>query len=229
MLDRIRLERVLNLQEKSYALLRWVSATLVGGKLSFAVAHDAMDTGEAAEEWIGRHLSNIPPNARPATGEATEFARLFASYLATSFELDKPATRLQTYDGCWCGYCAYLQAGPRLRARNPSKKANRMAAELKKIYLRDLAAELKLGLGYVELQLRGAAIGADPALRKDLAMATWSAELLRRAEFASQGEGVLALWREFAWQDGRVVRDFKLTAEHACRAEVSMLCALRSA
>ena len=57
----------------------------------------------------------------------------------------------------------------------------------------------------------------DP--RKDVALATWGFEMLRRSEFASQGEAVLALWREFAWEAGRPRRGFRLTARAIVEAE----------
>ena len=66
-----------------------------------------------------------------------------------------------------------------LRARNPNKKAHAEALQLKQAY-----AE---GLG----------IDPNPVLMtRDLTVATYAHELIRRSKFASQGEGVLVLWRE---------------------------------
>ncbi len=145
-----RLARVLELHEKSFALLRWVRDSLKQGKISFSVVHQSSDTAVAAEEWIRRHLGNIPVEARPLEDDAAIFARLFVSFLTTSFRLNSNATRL---------------------------------------------------------------------ISKSISRATWGSELLRRSVFASQGEAVLALWREFAWQNGSPKRKFKLTAQCLIEAE----------
>ncbi len=59
------LERVVNLQQKSYALLKWINEGLQRGVLDFKYIHGAMDAGSAAKEWIGRHFENIPTDIRP--------------------------------------------------------------------------------------------------------------------------------------------------------------------
>ncbi len=63
------------------------------------------------------------------------------------------------------------------------------------------------------------AVIGNSDLHEQIAIATWGAEMLRRSEFASQGEAVLALWREFAWEKGRPKRDFRITARAICEAE----------
>src|SRR6185295_8207526 len=80
-----RLEQVLALHEKSYALLRWVKGALRQGHLSFSTLHTSTDSTAAAEEWIRRHLTNIPVEARPKPDDMTAFSRLFAAFLVTSF------------------------------------------------------------------------------------------------------------------------------------------------
>jgi hypothetical protein len=215
MFDPQRIHDVVGLHEKSFALLRWVRASLKRGLLSFAVVHETTDTALAAAEWIERHLENIPEGARPRKEQLPMFSRLFVSFLTTSFQLNANALRLVSDCGCRCSYCAYLQAGPNLDPRYPSKKDARTALELRRIYLGNLAAEGRVAnAGAVVDRLLGSS-----ELTIDIALATWGAELLRRAEFASQGEAVLALWRQFAWENGAPKPKFQLTAAKLVEAE----------
>jgi hypothetical protein len=215
MFDERRVALILDLHEKSYALLRWVKAALKEGRLSFSVVHDATDSETAAREWIQRHLPNIPADMRPDQADIPAFARLFVSFLKTSFQLNPNATRVVSPCGCWCSFCTYLQAGPNLDPKTPSKKDMGMARELKRIYVTRLASEAAPGLPPETIET----ILGRRDLRERVAMATWGAEMLRRSEFASQGEAVLALWREFAWENGRPKRRYKLTARTICEAE----------
>ncbi|HWE38914.1 MAG TPA: hypothetical protein VG406_20360 [Isosphaeraceae bacterium] len=215
MLDEARVARVLRLHEMSYALLRWVQAALREGRLSFDVVHDAGDSAAAAEEWIRRHRANLPLAERPAEPDVPAFVCLFVSFLKTSFRLNADSTRLVSDRGCRCPFCSYLQAGPRLEPRTPSRKHAESARALERIYLTRLASELPTS---PPSELVEAIVDVGD-LRESVALATWGAEMLRRAEFASQGEAVLALWRAFAWKDGRPRKDFKLTARALCAAE----------
>src|SRR5690348_1547536 len=87
MFDETRLREVLELQRRSYALLRWANHAAKEGRLKFSELHGNMSTAEAARSWIGRNLSSLPPEARPSPEQVEEFAHLFASYLVTSFEV----------------------------------------------------------------------------------------------------------------------------------------------
>ena len=58
-----------------------------------------------------------------------------------------------------------------------------------------------------------------PELARQLAIVTYVSELGRRSSFRGQGRPVPALWREFAWRDGRPVRSFELSTEDVLGAE----------
>jgi hypothetical protein len=227
MFDPEELAHVVALQEKSYGLLRWVQKALRKETLRFDVAHEALSASAAAREWISRHLTSIPHNLRPAADELDVFAHLFASYLMTSFEL-RPSPRIRQIPlcrCCTCPLCSYLVADY-LVPRRLSKKAKGVARDLKRIYLTARAAEL----GVPEAPARVARALAAPELQEELALATYGAELLRRAEFSSQGEGVLALWREFAWEKaGSPRKDFRLSAPKIVEAEQALCRFLRAA
>jgi hypothetical protein len=222
--DPQQIHEIVDLHQRSYALLRWVRASLRKGLLSFSVIHGATDSASAANEWIRRHLKSIPEEARPREEQIPMFARLFASFLTTSFRLNSNSRRMISGCGCYCSYCAYLQAGPNLDPRTPSKKDVQTAVDLKRIYIAMLASQLGIpnASGVVDRVL-----GLSD-LATDISMATWGAELVRRTEFASQGEAVLALWRQFAWEGNSPRAKFQITAKKLIEAERNIVRSIRA-
>jgi hypothetical protein len=224
MIDVSTLQTVLQLHEKTFALLRWVGGQLRHGSLDWSRDHADMSAGEAAEDWLRRNLHNLPGDARPGEEELRAFARLFASYLQTSFEIVRPehGRRLSSC-GCDCCFCSYLSSAPYLKPRSLSKKARATAMELKRLYLQELARDTGVSVN----PERGAELtfGQSP-LTRELALAAYAKELIRRTEFMTQGEGVYALWREFAWKDGHPDRGFRLTAKAIAQAQNNLLAAL---
>jgi hypothetical protein len=220
------LAETIDLHQRSYELLKWVGRNLRGGKLEFSVVHEAVSNADAANEWLRRHWHNLPASGRPLENQLDAFAHLFASYLTTSFKLiEAPRNRVVSYCGCWCTYCTYLGQADRLQVRSPSKGAKRAADELKKVYLTYLASEHDRHLSIPQVET----LIADPGLREALAMATYSHELIRRTKFASQGEGVLALWRQFAWTEkGAIKVKFKLDVDTILKAESRVVSHLRA-
>lgn len=213
--------RVVDLQQKSYKLLRWAGDSLQSGTLNFKTVHTALGLSEAAKEWVGRNLASIPREARPDPDDLDTFAHLFASYLETSFDLiPQPGQRLTSAcNGCACRFCSYLVAADHLRVKNPDKKAQQKARQMKELYLSSLAVERELSVSYSDVEK----LLADPALTEDISYATYGRELLRRSQFASQGEGILVLWREIAWDArGKIKKGFALSAERILKAEASL-------
>ena len=208
MFDQARITAAIEMQRRSFALLKWVQDALRGGGLSFAVVHQTTDSAAAASEWMERNLANIPADARPAREEVPAFARLFTSYLTTSYTLSASTKRTVSYCGCYCSWCTYLRSSPDLIARSPTNKDVRAAKELKRLYLGDLAVEADV----VDPLQAVERVVESSALHESVALCTWTTELLRRMEFASQGEAVLSLWREFAWKDGRAEKEIPASA-----------------
>jgi hypothetical protein len=213
MLDRERVDTLLDLQRRSYALLRWIDGKVQSGTLPLGSLHGALDASQAATEWLSRHAATLPADARPPEGKLPEFARLFASYLVTSFEV-RPRKRVRA--ACGCELCAYFVEVPNLKARAPSKADRQIADELKLDCLEALAGEAGVPLFREEL---ADILRSNAALETPLALVTYVRELDRRAEFRGQGRPVLALWREFAWKNGRPMRGFELATEKVLQAE----------
>ncbi len=212
-------KRVIELHGKSYQLLKWVNNSLIHGDLKFDVIHDTMGISDASLEWIRRYYDNIPPDARPPMEYIDEFACLFASYLTTSFELVSVHKIRKSYCGCYCQVCSYLISAEYLMPRKLSKKARKNAFELKRIFLSSLADNLKLALleNEIDQLLR------DKELREKIALLTYCNELIRRTQFASQGEGVLFLWREIAWQGTAPKKGFSLKTEDIMNAQNAII------
>ncbi len=220
MFQRDEIRQAVRLQEKSYRLLRWVGRQLKSGALKFDQIHQAMSMGEAARQWLGRHWDSLPQDARPERREELEpFAYLMASYLATSFELKPREPYLETYCGCYCRWCSYLAAGPRLKVRKVTKKARRDAQELKAVYLQGLAEFLDRDVPGTRLLELAEQRGEG----HHVSLATYGNELVRRTRYASQGEGILVLWREIAWEGHRPKEDFRLQAEPLWQAQEHLL------
>jgi hypothetical protein len=217
MFDADELRRVTGLQQRSYELLRWVNDALRAGTLSFKAVHEATTLSEAAADWLERNRANLPPNLRPAEEDRDAFANLFVSYVTTSFHLrENPGLVSVAPRGhCYCPFCSYLARANYLAVRVPDKKAAARARELKELYLSGLAQELGVPLSSAE---RDAPI-TDPALAEAVSYATYGKELVRRSQFASQGEGILVLWREIAWEKGKLKKGFTLSAERILASE----------
>jgi hypothetical protein len=225
MFDPTRLALVLDLHERSFAFLKWVRDALQLGSLSFSVVHTTADSSTAAIEWIERHQANIPCHVRSPEDQIPTFARLFVAFLTTSYKLWPAKTRRVSDCGCYCNWCSYLRSAPSLESRTPAKKDFQTARELKRIYVGRLAEELRLENAATAVE----SVVNLAALHEQVAVATWSAELMRRSEFASQGEAVLALWREFAWQNHQPRKKFRLQLAAILAAEQDVCAALRAA
>ena len=219
------LERVVDLQQKSYKLLQWVGASLQTGALSFNTVHSSLELAEVAKEWVERSLDSLPLEVRPSRAETDAFAHLFASYLETSFDLvARPGQHLVSPCGCYCSFCTYLVSANHLKVKNPDKKAQQKARQMKELYLSALVAEAVGSLPYPVVK----ELLSDTTLAEDIAYATYGRELVRRSQFASQGEGALVLWREISWDKrGKIKKGFTLSAVRMLRAEAAILDRLR--
>ena len=214
MFDAEILKRLLALHEKSYALFKWLNGSLSRGKRSLASVQSTLSFSEAASDWLRRNRAGLPDDLRPAETDLEDFAHLFVSYLATSFEV-VDGTMVRACPGCCC--CVYWLGNRHLRARNPDRKAKATAGKLKVLALRSLADEAELPFTDAELQ---AFVRERADLAASLSLFAYAHELFRRTRFASQGEAVLALWREVAWDPkGSPKRKFRLKADAILKAE----------
>jgi hypothetical protein len=105
---------------------------------------------------------------------------------------------------------------PNLKVQTPSRRDESIARALELDYLEELSVETGLPLLRDELRT---VLGRTPELARAVAILTYVRELGRRSAFRGQGRPVLALWRQFAWKEGRLDRRVQLTAEKVLAAE----------
>jgi hypothetical protein len=223
-IDRARLEQAVDLQRRSYALLKWLGNAIPRGFISFHTAHAYANSTESARAWVSEHFDNLPNAARPPARDSetvNRFSNVFASYLRSSFDLkENPGTRLKTSCGCDCEFCAVAVSAPHLRAKRLGRADKERAKRLEFDCLNDLAASLGLSLNSEAL----AALLLDHRTREKAALVTYAGQLLRRCDGAHAGPWVLALWRTFAWHPtGSPIRNFELTPELVLEAERELI------
>jgi len=229
MLDPVRLAEAIDLQKRSYALLKWMAEAIPRGFISFETAHEYADSAAAASAWIGEHFDNLPLAARPPSRDEQtlrRFANCFASYLETSFDLEeKPGTRLESHCGCYCPYCTIAVSAPHLRAKRLGRPDKARAEQLERELVGELAVSQEVPIGADAIQ----SLLADRPLREQAALVAYAHQLLRRCDGAYVGPWILALWRTFAWlPTGSPKQDFELTPATVLDAENALVQRLSS-
>ncbi len=225
MLDREELFQAVDLHQRSYNLLLWLSTAIEKGFVQFNRAHDFMDEAEVAADWIQGHLLNLPPECRPEQHEQLKpFAQFFATYLTTSFDLVKePGKRLEPYGSCTCPMCSYIVAASHLKTKKLFRRDKLRARKLKITAVQQLSREHDAFLD----QEQAEKLVDSEANATDVATLAYGQQLVERVRGKSEGPAVLALWREIAWKKtGSPKKDFKLDAEAILNAEQSLVNAI---
>ena len=225
MLQPDSLSKIVDLQQRSFLLLKWLADAIGEGFIRFETAHDYSSMPAAGEAWIREHYLNLPERLRPEQEDVGVFSAIFSTYLKNSFDLHAdPGKRLYSEDAhCFCRFCSWMIGVPRLQPKKlkpaDKKRAQTMIADT----LRRMASQHELEISdrkYDEVL-------ANPDLREALAMTTYGYDLLRRAQGAPSGPAVLHLWRSFAWVlGGGPKKKFRLNAVDICAAEQQIFQAL---
>jgi hypothetical protein len=199
MLDKARLAAAIDLQARTYRLLRWLDVAAGRGFISPAKAHVyAGPPTDAVIEWLGVHYGNLPAGCRPKSRSEDDlraFSAMLSTYLLISFEFDEnPRRRLASSCGCYCLFCTYLAMGPHLKVRMTTPADRKKALRLRQHCLMQLALES----GHPISEEQAEKLATRPELVKAVARVTYGSQLLRRAEGHAEGPSVLLLWRQFA-------------------------------
>jgi hypothetical protein len=221
MFDPRELDRALDLRQRGYLLLRWLSQAIDRGFVSFDAAHSYTTFAETAAVWLDRHYCDLPVVARPAREDLHDFSRIFTSFLVASFDLvEQPGKRRYSEDAhCFCPCCSWLVAIPHLRPKRPSKADKLAARKLKQAWLISLAFELERDWSNAQADR---AID-DPEQRVAISLGTYGADLLRRLAGERGGPASLVLWRGFAWKpEGSPIKNFGVYATDIVSAERTM-------
>jgi hypothetical protein len=226
MLPLKQLEHAIEIQGRAFKLLQWLAKAIREGFVPLTKAHDVADAAHAAKAWIEGHYHNLPFDCRPEQSELEEFANFFGSYLDTSFDIvEAPAERYVSECDCFCAMCRRLANPQHLKAKSLTKVDKNRAAKLRVRRIEMLA--LEEGLPFKEPLVHELLQDAD--VRRSASLSAYGSELLERLNGFSDGPAVLALWRDFAWnQNGSPNRDFKLKTKLITDAEKALIVLLRS-
>lgn len=223
MLQHEDIESAVELQARSYALLRWLAQAVQRGFIGFEAAHAYALDPAAAAAWVQRHHHDLPPEARPPQRDAAGFFHLFASYLDSGQQLVRePGQRLYSPDAhCFCEMCSWFISGPSLRSRPLTASDRRRADRQMRLSLDELA----LDCGRLLDEDQVGELMRQAELREALALYAYAETLLRRLRGGGSDAGVpLALWRRFAWTaQGAPKRKFRLSADAIMAAQALLV------
>jgi len=207
MLDKGKLSAAVDLQARTYRLLRWLDGAASKGFITPAKAHAyAGLPTDAVVDWLGVHYHNLPADCRPKSRSPEDlraFSVMLSTYLQISFDFDEvPGPELKSECGCFCPLCTYVAKGPHLKTRKPTPADRKKALRLSMNCLMQMALES----GHSLSEERARKLATRPELREVVAWVTYGGQLLRRAEGHAEGPAVLVLWRQFAWSRRRPYR-----------------------
>ena len=183
-----QIERTLKLHTLAYALLMWLKAQARSNRrLLDSKALEALSAASSCERWVARHRSMIPVNLRPDPIDVPAFSHLLSSFFATSFRMG--------WVRQWETEETTLVAGAKNFRNARHKKCSERreeesATELKRLALAALAEEEGLPCN----PLLSEQTARSEVINQHLSLWTYVRELVRRAEFASQGTSVHRLW-----------------------------------
>lgn len=199
-----QLERALDLQKRSYALLLWI-----GQSTRRLLDREALNSCTSCVDWLKRHLNEFPVELRPGLAEMDVFAKMLTSFFTTSFHVEVKEGN------------ARLVRGQKFKNGRSKKygasKASETAADLSSIAIASLAAEesVLFEQGVAEALLR------DETISDAVNLWSYGCELVRRSEYASEGPAVHHLWKELDDEKRK-----RLNAEEIWKARTVLIEAL---
>ena len=227
MLSADDLTLAIDLQSKSYKLLRWLADGLDKGIIPPPCQHNHAQASDPVFEWLSRDFERFPSEIRPDRRYIREFANFFGTYLTSSFDfIESPGTRLRSECGCYCPICTHVVNAPHLQTKKLTKRDKRRAMEL----MADRVAALASEEGIAARAEQAACVVEDASTRRCAGYSAYGHWLIRRMQRETDGKSILALWREIAWKrSGSPIKGFKLRYADFVAAEESLIDALQTA
>ncbi len=194
-----QLETAVELQRKAYGLLLWLKQRARTNPALFRPDEvAALASGETCAEWTGRRLASFPHEFRPADGQLRAFGFVLSSFLNTSFRIAE-SRQWDTAETTLVVGAATFRG--RRHKQHATRRQQQVAEELCGLALGALADEHGLTVSAEQAEQALAAT----ELSRDLRLWTYGCELVRRAEFASQGAAVHRLWLELEERDRKAL------------------------
>lgn len=225
MLNQSEMRRLLDMQRRSYLLIKWMAKAVAEGFVTFEAAHDYSTLAVAAEDWILGHYLNIPSEARPPREDLPAFCNLFSTYLTNSFDLvSNPGKQLYSPDAhCFCPMCSWLVDAPNLKTKKLTSTEKRRAQMMRITALSNLAAQHYLDVRKQEIETSL----SSRNVFEDASLVAYACDLWQREKGIANGPAVLALWRGFAWNEtGSPKHGFRLRTSCIVDAEKRLLALL---
>lgn len=215
MFEHDEIEKVVDLQEKSYKVFLWITNKLKTTKSKkhslFDEVHERVNFYNGCLAWITKHRSELPNDARPDAEDLESFAHLMTSFLQTSFEVSDKV-KVQS---CPCPFCCFFTEVTGFKRRKPDQKARSRAHKEKLRYIKTLCREESMEAP-PDIE---AWLSENRELAYDISYATYGRSLIRRSKFSGKGEEALVLWREIAWDEFHPKDKFKLLAREMIISE----------
>lgn len=229
MLEKSQIDLAIDIQSKSYNLLKWIQESLHKGFINTHKVHDWISIPDIAGAWLKEHYKNVPENARPPVTDGVIFDRYmnyFGSYLHVSFDVDhQPDPVLRDWDGglagrCPCPCCTYLGPGSHLKTKKVSTADKKLASKLCFHFMKQLLIDYKLAISDNRVN---ELLSADNVLR-EAAMCAYICDVEKRSQGGKVGTESLALWRKFAWNNaGSPIHDFVLNTDDVLNAQSDLI------
>ncbi|MEM7231914.1 MAG: hypothetical protein AAF517_07060 [Planctomycetota bacterium] len=222
------ISRAVDIQRKSYRLLRWMQEAFDRGFIAPEDAGSYASNDEAVLAWIDKHYENFPSDARPGDRDHIEaFSRFFATYLVSTFDLDaNPKERLDSFEAhCFCPICSWLVRRPYLETKKVRSSDKKVAARLKRTFLVRLSEQMKTPISGEAADK----LVVDGANRESIGMCTYVSDVLQRMQGFTVGAASLVLWRSFAWTEtGAPKKKFELRAKDVVIAQDALVECVRN-
>ncbi|MFO0938383.1 MAG: hypothetical protein U0798_17910 [Gemmataceae bacterium] len=222
MLNHERLLLAIEIQSKSYKLLRWIGRAIDEQLIPLGRAERHSETPDAAVDWITQYEQYLPQELKPGKTQLREFANFFWTYLTSSFDIvERPDKRLLPGRcGCSCPMCARITHASHLQPKKLTKADKQRAMDLMVGRLIELAVEENLTV----TPKLGHEIASHPETRRSCGFSAYGHWLIQRLSGITDGPAILALWREIAWnKTGSPIQGFSLRAEEFETAEKQLI------
>jgi hypothetical protein len=229
-MERKELERVLDLQQKAYELLLWISGQAKSNPSLLSQENiDKFRYADSCEEYVHHMKGIFPERLRPDEIDNSAFAHLLSSFFNTSFHVSTNPELGWKGTHWWDEHPIptgerYLILKPGKPKEKRTKKAKERDAEVARnlqfIALEELAIENDIDLPPTKLK----EVADQSHLQDALSLWSYAHELVRRAHFASQGAAVHYLWQSL----DKKTREH-LNAEVIWNAREQLVHALREA
>jgi hypothetical protein len=221
------LKLAIDIQSRSYRLLRWVADAVGKGFIPPERAHEYADDSDSTYDWMNQHYLNFPANARPDRRYLRQFASFFSTYVLSSFDvIEQPGVRLHSPCGCYCPWCVHMVNASHLQPKKLSKRDKTRAVALMVDRVTILAKEEGVALKPEDAEN----LVENDANRRFAGYSAYGHWLIKRMAGLSDGKSILALWRVIAWSPtGSPLPKFKLEFKDFVHAEESLVKAMRTA